>query len=553
MPIQPGTRLGAYEVEDLIGQGAMGTVYRAHHSGLARDAAVKVLQAIAPDPDASARFQREAQAIAKMRHPNVLQVFDFGEFEGTPYMIVEYMPGGSLADRMKHGDQIDRERALRLLKGLAAALDYAHARGIVHRDVKPANVLVDQEGDPVLADFGLAKLLQQASVKTVSGVTTGTPAYMAPEQVMGAAIGPPADVYALTTMAYEFMTGAIPFEGEGMLELLYAHVHREPPAPSTKNPALSPEVDAVLLRGLAKDPASRWQSCGEMVVALTAAVKGDPVEATAKAPTLVPAAQPVPVAETSVLPSAPVAATSATAAAGGAVLAQPPVVRRDRRRLLIAGAAGALVVILLVALLGTLALLNRPQPALALDASSVDQGGSVTATVTGLRPGEKVTYSINGTLLQETGTADTSGKVVTGLRIPARVPAGTDQLKACVGNACSTASITVLRAPATPPPSSAPSPTPAKQAPEITIPASAKIGTALAVHGTGFAAGRAFVVLTQGTEAMSLGNADVSTSGVFDWSGLIPTNFKAGAATVKACNAPAPGTNCIEKPITLTA
>lgn len=540
MPIQPGTRLGAYEVEDLIGQGAMGTVYRAHHPGLARDAAVKVLQAIAPDPDASARFRREAQAIAKMRHPNILQVFDFGEFEGTPYMIVEYMPGGSLADRIRHGEQIDRERALKLLRGIAAALDYAHGQGIVHRDVKPANVLLDQDGDPVLADFGLAKLLQQASVKTVSGVTTGTPAYMAPEQVMGAAIGPAADVYALTTMAYEFMTGVIPFEGEGMLELLYAHVHREPPAPSSKNPELSVDVDAVLLRGLAKDPDARWPSCGALVSALVAALSGAASDETAKVPTLAAPPPPAAVEESSVLrPKTPAAATVPAA--------------RNPRRLLIAGAGVALAAILIVALLGTLALLNRPHPALALDADSVAAGGTVRATVTGLKPGQRVAYSINGTILPDSGLADSKGRAVTDLRIPARTPAGNFQLRACAGNVCSSAPVQVVADRTTPPASAPPNPTPAKLAPEITIPASAKLGTALAVHGSGFAPGRAFVVLGQGTATEALGNADVNAAGVFDWSGLIPTNFKAGAATVKVCNTPAPGTNCTEKAITLTA
>ncbi|TMD53674.1 MAG: serine/threonine protein kinase, partial [Chloroflexi bacterium] len=263
MPIQPGTNLGAYEVQELLGQGAMGTVYRAYHQALARTAAVKVLSALSPDPDATGRFRREAQSIAQMRHPNVLNVYDFGDYEGTPYMVVEYMPGGSLSDRLKAGERFDRETSLLLLEGIGAALDYAHGQGVVHRDVKPANVLVDSRGHPVLADFGLAKLLQSASVKTVSGVTTGTPAYMAPEQVMGAAVGPAADTYALATMAYEFLAGAIPFEGEGMLELLYAHVHREPPPASSRNPDLSPAVDAVLAKGLAKDPAARWESSAE--------------------------------------------------------------------------------------------------------------------------------------------------------------------------------------------------------------------------------------------------------------------------------------------------
>ena len=251
MPIVPGTKLGPYEVQDFIGQGAMGTVYRAYHAQLERTGAVKVMQAISPDRDAVSRFRHEAQAIARMRHPNVLNVFDFGEYEGTPYMIVEYVPGGSLAGRMSQGP-LDRATALRFLRGIAAGLDYAHAQGIVHRDVKPANVLLERDETPVLADFGLAKLLQGSSVKSMTGVTTGTPAYIAPEQVSGHLVGPAADRYSLATIAYEMLTGSIPFEGEGVIELLYAHVHRDPALPSALKPDLGERVDAVIMRGLAK-------------------------------------------------------------------------------------------------------------------------------------------------------------------------------------------------------------------------------------------------------------------------------------------------------------
>src|ERR1700704_2299215 len=159
----------------------MGLVYRAYHVQLARTGAVKIMQGISPDQDSIARFRREAQAIARMRHPNILNVFDFGEYQGTPYMIVEYVPGGSLAGRMSQGP-LDRNSALRFLRGIAAGLDYAHAQGIVHRDVKPANVLLERDETPVLADFGLAKMLQGSSLQSLTGVTTGTPAYMAPEQ-----------------------------------------------------------------------------------------------------------------------------------------------------------------------------------------------------------------------------------------------------------------------------------------------------------------------------------------------------------------------------------
>ncbi|HEX6548285.1 MAG TPA: serine/threonine-protein kinase [Candidatus Dormibacteraeota bacterium] len=272
MTVGPGTHIGPYEVQDFIGQGAMGMVYKAWHEALARPAAVKVLQALAPDTEAAARFRREAQSIAQMRHPNILHVFDFGELEGVPYMIIEYVPGGSLADRSRAGRLSDAD-AIRLLRGLAAALDYAHGLGVVHRDVKPANVLIAADGSPILADFGLAKLLQSTSMKSATGVTTGTPAYMAPEQVTATAVGPSADRYALATLAYELITGQLPYEAEGVLEVLYAHVHRDPLPPSARRPDLAPAVDQVLLRGLARDPEQRWASCGEMVEALDAALE----------------------------------------------------------------------------------------------------------------------------------------------------------------------------------------------------------------------------------------------------------------------------------------
>src|SRR5690349_11266195 len=271
MPIAPGTHLGQYVVQDFLGQGAMGVVYRAYHPELERIGAVKVVQAISPDPNAVVRFRHEAQAIARLRHPNIVDVYDFGDFQGTPYMIVEYVPGGSLAARMATGP-LDRETAIRILRGIAAGLDYAHSHGVVHRDVKPANVLLTAEESPVLADFGLAKLMQGSSLKSMTGVTTGTPAYMAPEQVTGERVGPAADRHSVATIAYEMLTGVIPFDGEGLMELLYAQVHREPVPPSGRDASLGPAVDAVIMRGLAKDPAARWESSAAFVDALAEAL-----------------------------------------------------------------------------------------------------------------------------------------------------------------------------------------------------------------------------------------------------------------------------------------
>src|SRR5258708_29450704 len=188
-------------------------------------------------------------------------------------MIGEYGTGGSLRGRPGKG-KLDAPATLKYLRGIAGGLDYAHGRGIVHREVKPANVRLESDDTPVIADFGLAKLMQGSSLKSMTGVTTGTPAYMAPEQVTGSHVGPAADRYSLATMAYEMLTGVIPFDGEGLMEILYAQVHREPPPPSSRNSALGPHVDEVILRGLAKDPAMRWESCTAFVDALGAAVAG---------------------------------------------------------------------------------------------------------------------------------------------------------------------------------------------------------------------------------------------------------------------------------------
>src|SRR4029077_5776443 len=236
---------------------------------LERTGAVKVLQGLAPGPDATARFRHEAQAIAQMRHPNIVNVYDFGEHDGVPYMIIEFVPGGSLGNGLSKG-RLDTATALKYLRGIAAGLDHAHGLGIVHRDVKPANVLLEKDDPPVLADFGLAKLLQGSSLKSMTGVTTGTPAYMAPEQVTGSKVGPASDRYSLAKIAYEMLTGVIPFDGEALMELLYAQVHRLPVLPSARFPDLGPAVDEVIMRGLAKDPAARWETSTAFVDALEA-------------------------------------------------------------------------------------------------------------------------------------------------------------------------------------------------------------------------------------------------------------------------------------------
>lgn len=270
--IEPGAQIGGYVIERLIGRGGMGMVFKGYHHRLQRVAAVKVLAKHSGHPDAIKRFEREAQMVARLRHPNIMSVFDFGEFNGQPYMVAEYMPNGSMHSRMPAGPATPAQ-AIAVLRPLASALDYAHLQGVVHRDVKPANVFLDAEFKPVLADFGLAKLHNDVEM-SASGTISGTPSYIAPEQATGANVTGATDRYSLAVMAYRLFSGQLPFKGSKVMDILYAQVHNPPPLASTHNPSLPAAVDAVLNKGLAKDPVQRWATCTEMVDALEAAMRG---------------------------------------------------------------------------------------------------------------------------------------------------------------------------------------------------------------------------------------------------------------------------------------
>ena len=432
MSIATGTRLGQYEVQDFIGQGAMGVVYRAYHSALERTGAVKVMQGIAPDANAVARFRHEAQAIAKLRHPNIVDVYDFGEFHGTPYMIVEYVPGGSLAGRMAEG-ALDRRTALGYLRGIAAGLDYAHGRGIVHRDVKPANVLLTADDTPVLADFGLAKLMQGSSLKSMTGVTTGTPAYMAPEQVTGNRVGPAADRYSLATIAYEMLTGVIPFDGEGLIELLYAQVHREPPPPSSRDESLGPRVDAVIMRGLAKEPAARWDSASAFVDALAAALS--PERAMAATMVMTPAARPpVQVAETAVMERVEAPAQQVLTLAYPSPPPRPLQRRKSRKGTLALVALGVIAVLLFVAVSGWVAT-HRPVT-FALSATTVTAGDAVAVSADHLPANQAGRVELWSPQYTYPFRASANGRVDLTFTVPVDIGAGDHLVKLCWGGSC---------------------------------------------------------------------------------------------------------------------
>jgi len=269
--LEPGTSFGPYRIIATLGRGGMASVYRAHDPSLDRDVALKVLPPeFLHDPSFAERFRQEARVAAKLEHAHVVPVHAFGIEGGRPWMAQRLMPGGSLADQLKAGP-LAPTRVAAILSEIGSALDYAHAHGIVHRDVKPANVLLDDSGRAYLADFGIARLLEGSSVATATGLVQGTPSYMAPEQAMGERPGPAADVYALAVMAFECLTGRVPFTGTTPMAILMKHV--SDPVPEVSSAEVAPPLAAALRRGLAKAPAARWPSPGAFATALVEAAR----------------------------------------------------------------------------------------------------------------------------------------------------------------------------------------------------------------------------------------------------------------------------------------
>ena len=266
--IPAGSSLGRYRVIEQLGRGGMATVFRCHDPNLDRYVAVKVLPSFhTEDPTFVGRFTQEAQTVAKLSHPNILQIYDFGEDKGFSFIVSELIGGGDLQDMLK-GEALTVLEVLKFMRPLAEALDYAHAQGIVHRDLKPANVLLDTEGRAILADFGLARMLESSTRFTQASQALGTPEYMAPEQAMGADADHRSDLYAFGIMIYQMLLGQTPFRADTPAATLMAHVHQPLPLPTSINPDIEPRLEAILLKSLAKEPDDRFQSAREMIQAL---------------------------------------------------------------------------------------------------------------------------------------------------------------------------------------------------------------------------------------------------------------------------------------------
>ncbi|MFF4657717.1 Stk1 family PASTA domain-containing Ser/Thr kinase [Streptomyces sp. NPDC001381] len=278
---------GRYELGHVLGRGGMAEVYLAHDTRLGRTVAVKTLRAdLARDPSFQARFRREAQSAASLNHPAIVAVYDTGEdyIDGVsiPYIVMEYVDGSTLRELLHSGRKLLPERAMEMTIGILQGLEYAHRSGIVHRDIKPANVMLTRNGQVKVMDFGIARAMGDSGMTmTQTAAVIGTAQYLSPEQAKGEQVDARSDLYSTGCLLYELLTVRPPFVGDSPVAVAYQHVREEPQPPSVFDPEITPEMDAIVLRALVKDPNYRYQSADEMRADIEACLDGQPVAATA--------------------------------------------------------------------------------------------------------------------------------------------------------------------------------------------------------------------------------------------------------------------------------
>jgi eukaryotic-like serine/threonine-protein kinase len=260
---------GRYELEELVGTGGMSSVYRAHDRLLERNVALKVLhEQFTGDGDHVERFRREARAVAQLSHPNIVTVIDRGEQDSRQFIVFEYIPGENLKGLVERTGPLPERDALRLGLQVARGLAFAHGQGLVHRDVKPQNVLLTEEGRAKVTDFGIARSHDMAGGLTRTGTVMGTSDYIAPEQARGAHVDELSDVYSLGAVLYELLTGEVPFPGDNFVAVAMRHINEPPPSVRERRPEVSPRLDSAIRRAMAKDPGDRFRSMDELAAEL---------------------------------------------------------------------------------------------------------------------------------------------------------------------------------------------------------------------------------------------------------------------------------------------
>lgn len=426
-PIRVGVRLGRYDVQEFLGQGPHGPTFRGYDPRVGRSAVIAVLETMR-DPEVRARLTQAAPMLVGLRHPNLVDVYEVAEREGVPYLVAAYAGGVSLGDAMRSG--IGTQGAIGILHGVARGTDHVHEQGVVHGDLRPATVMLGPDVRPALRDVGLVPLLDTGYRGSAYGIRTGALHYQAPEQLERGEVTAATDRYAFATMAYELLTGAMPFAGQTTSEILAAKERSQPIPASSRSPALGADADAVLLAGLSKDPLRRWQSCAQMVEALEQAIADHAYR------------QPAYMTEETA-PSAVPAAPSG----------------RKRWPWVLGGVAVALLAAAAIALWLQF---QQTSPSVNLSQSTALPGDSVTVTASHLPANQVGTIQLQSDPVQ-VGTfgADRYGNATATARIPADTSAGDHVVSLCWNGSCPASQrITVLQASPSPSPSPSPTPTP---------------------------------------------------------------------------------------------
>jgi len=445
----------------------MAEVFLAHDRMLRRDVALKVLKDhYAKDAQFVGRFRREAISAAALNHPNVVQVYDQGRFEdGRYYIAMEHVPGGNLKDRIGRAGPLDPAEATWFASQIAEALRVAHERGMVHRDIKPQNVLLDEAGEAKVADFGIA-LATSTSSPSGTNLLFGTPSYMSPEQAMGEAVGPQSDLYSLGVVIYEMLTGELPFAAEGPLATAMKHVIEQPLPPRKRNPLVPEGMDALVMGLLAKKPENRYGSAAELVGDLRRSLEGLPLAFAAAAGYSETVRSPA-------VAAAPPPANTEGGARPGSLLSKP----RGRRSI----GAGLVALIAFVALLGALGwdLSRTPERVSAVSAVQTTEGSHEGGTL-GAPEGFGRTRGDN--VGKGTGSGTPSAGLAGGASVPASVSASAS---------ASSASVPASAPSASEPPASEPvASEPPASNPQVSEPRAAPFSSAPALGGSSGSGGQ---------------------------------------------------------------